>query len=127
MDSIYSSGAAFYNENGVGKIYVPTTQEVSNLNSELLQGRHAVDFLRVGDKYGVSQNEDTPRVIGFTGVTCNKANVTESDINSIKTKTRVTETEASCAHILDTASIIKIGNLVIKSSDNGDGLLIGLE
>lgn len=127
MNPVYSSGAAFYNESGEGKVYVSSRDEVTNLNSELLQGKHAVDFLRVGARYGVSQDENTPKVIGFTGVTHNKTDVIENDINGIKTKTGVTETESSCVHILDAASTIKIGNLVIKSSNGGNGLLIGLE
>ncbi len=124
MNPIYTNGAALYNENGVGKLAVKTTQEVENLNSEFLQGKHASDFLGVGEGYGITQSGKT---MNLTGTTENKNNVTENVEGGTKDEHNVTETLRGLTKVFDTASVIKIGNLVIKSSDNGNGILVGIE
>lgn len=127
MDPIYNNGAVLYNDNGVGKLALNSRDQVNNLNAELLQGKHANDFLSIGEDYGIIQDDSDPKNLEFVGITHVKNNVTENETNSTKTKNRVTENEINCTHVFDTTSVIKIGNLVIKSSDNGNGILIGIE
>ena len=96
--SVYSSGASFQG----GAVKVTDQSVVSNLNVSKLQGKEPVDFIKTTN-FGLSQSTG---IIGATGVTVSSVGVTKN---------------------YDTTSIIKIGNVIIKSSDNGNGILVGIE
>lgn len=97
--SVYSSGASFQG----GALKVTDQGKVENLNASKLEGRGANDFIKTTN-FGLSQS--TGGVIGATGVTVSSVGVTKN---------------------YDTTSTIKIGNVIIKSSDNGNGILVGIE
>lgn len=98
-ESVYDKGAAFLQ----GKLKVTDASQVENLNASALQGKQPKDFLQLGTTFGITQSNKSTALSGVT-VTQNSVNV-----------------------VADTNSIFKIGNVVIKSSDNGNGILIGIE
>lgn len=97
--SIYNNGASFQNENTPGKLYVTDRDMVDNLNAELFQYKEPADFLCI---------DKTP------------SDSTYGIKQSGKTITMTGETVK-----LDSSSEIRIGYLVIKSADGGNGILIG--
>lgn len=101
----YTNGASFQRD----KLVVTNTGVVGNLNASYLQGKTPSDFVQVGNGFGITQS--STGVIGVTGVTTNVNSSTTNITNSIVN--------------IDTGSAIKIGNLLIQSSSNGDGILIG--
>lgn len=97
---IYASGASF--QQG-GILTVTDTNVVKNLNASQVQGKEPKDFIQIGSSYGLSQ---TGKTIEATGVNVSNA---------------------STSIDFDANSTIKIGNVIIKSSDSGNGILIGIE
>ena len=97
--SIYNNGASFQNENNTpGKLYVTDRSMVSNLNAELFQNKEPADFLCIDKSSSATYGiKQSGKTITMTGETIN----------------------------LDNSSEIRIGNLVIKSADGGNGILIG--
>ena len=103
IDAPYTNGAVLANG---GSLKVTDANRVENLNSSLLQGRDPSDFLQIGSDFVNS------------GITQNGANITANSVNVSNT---------GVTYIFDTGSTIKIGNVIIKSSDSGNGILVGLE
>ena len=99
-DGVFESGSNFYQVNGEGSLKVTDRNEVANLNAEMLQGIHKTDILKQGTVDNVNYG------ISQNGKTLDMSG---EEIN------------------LDTNSQIKIGNIVIKSSPNGNGILVGIE
>lgn len=97
--NIYNNGASFQNENTPGKLYVTDRSMVSNLNAELFQNKEPADFLCIDKSSSASTYgiKQSGKTITMAGETIN----------------------------LDSNSEIRIGNLVIKSADGGNGILIG--
>ena len=84
----------------VGALKVTDRNKVVNLNAEMLDGTHKTDFLKQGTVDNVNYGiSQNGKTLSMSGETIN----------------------------LDTASQIKIGNIIIKSSNNGNGILIGIE
>lgn len=98
--SIYDSGAAFLQG---GKLQVTDKNEVDNLNAHQLQGKEPKDFIQTGSVFGLTQSGKTATAAGVT--------VSNTSVN----------------YNFDANSTIKIGNVVIKSSNGGNGILIGIE
>ena len=103
--SDYTNGASFQG----GSLKVTDTVKVENLNASYLQGKVPSNFLQLGNDFGVTQNA---KVLGATGVTANLSSSAANIINNSSVN-------------LDESSEIKIGNLLIKSSSDGFGILIG--
>ena len=98
---IYSNGAVLYNDeddDNKGRLQVTSTQQVDNLNASFLQGKVPSDFI---------QNVAS----GSTGMH-------QDDASNLTVKNET---------IKLVNSAIKIGNIILRSADNGDGLLIGRE
>lgn len=95
--TVYSSGASFQK----GALKVTDTGVVENLNAKRLQGKEPADFVKTTG-FGITQNTGA---IEVNNLTISKTGVSE---------------------IFDSSSQIKIGNVVIKASDN-NGILIGIE
>ena len=97
---IYENGSVLTQGGG---LQVTDTKVVKNLNASQVQGKEPKDFIQIGSDYGLSQTDKT---IEITGVSVSN---TSTSIN------------------FDANSAIKIGNVIIKSSDSGNGILIGIE
>lgn len=97
--ALYDNGASFQTVDSKGKLYVKDRGMVENLNSEMLDGTHKADFLKQGTVDGVNY-----------GISQNGKSLSLSAVTTT----------------MDTTSQIKLGNIIIKSSDNGNGILIGI-
>lgn len=96
MAGIYDNGASFRSG---GKLYVTDPNKVDNLNAEKLQDETPESFVKTSSAvHGASGISQSGNSLSMTGETI----------------------------VLDTSSQIKIGNIIIKSSDNGNGILIGI-
>ena len=103
----YTGGASFQG----GALKVTDTNVVNNLNVSKLQGKQPTDFI------GTDNNVPT----GTTGTFGLKQNGKTINVNNVS----VGNTGVICS--FDNTSKIKIGNIIIQSSDNNKGILIGLE
>ena len=100
---LYDNGASFQGSS----LYVNNGNVVSNLNASKLQGKTPSDFINKDGETGLTQSG---KIIGLNGVTMNASSSVMNFSGNIN---------------LDTTSEIKLGNLIIKSSDSGYGILIG--
>ena len=107
--SDYTGGASFQGD----KLVVTNTGVVGNLNASFLQGKVPTDFLQLGNNFGITQTAaGNTKGVNVTGV--------------------VTNLSSSATHVqnssidFDANSEIKIGNLIIKSSNGGNGILVGI-
>ena len=97
--ALYDNGASFQIQNDKGKLYVTDRGKVVNLNAEMLDGTHKTDFLKQGTVDNVDYGiSQNGKTLNITGVSAT----------------------------MDENSQIKLGNITIKSSDNGNGILIGI-
>ena len=97
---IYENGSVLTQGGG---LQVTSTNVVKNLNASQVQGKEPKDFIQTGNDYVLSQDAKTIEAAG------------------------VSVSNASTSINFDTNSTIKIGNVIIKSSDSGNGILIGIE
>ena len=93
---LYDNGASF---RGNGRLYVTDQNKVENLNADSLHGEIPESFVKTSSA-----------VSGASGIS-----------QSGNTLDMVGETI-----VFDKTSQIKIGNIIIKSSDNGNGILVGI-
>ena len=99
--AVYSSGAAFYTANNIGKLKTTSREKVDNLNAELLQGETPSSFIKTS-----SAASGASRITQGT--------------NTLTFNNEVVQFTGADAKI-------KIGNVVIKSSADGNGILVGIE
>ena len=99
INAPYTNGAVLASG---GRLQVTDQNQVENLNASRLQGKVPTDFVNVGSSYGITQNGK---------------NVAASS---------VTVANTGVTYTFDVNSTIKIGNVVIKSSDEGKGILVGI-
>ena len=94
--ALYDNGASLRSG---GKLYVTDPSKVENLNADKLRGETPDSFIKTSNA-----------AQGGSGISQsgNQLNMTGENIT------------------LDLTSQIKIGNIIIKSSDNGNGILIGI-
>lgn len=95
--TVYSTGASFQG----GALKVTDAGKVDNLNAEKLQGKEPVDFVKTTG-FGITQNTGS---IGVSGLNISNTGVIET---------------------FDKNSQIKIGNVIIKATDNS-GIIIGID
>lgn len=100
MANEFTDGSKFYHINQKGSISVTDRSPVANLNAEMLEGAHKTDFVKQGT-------------------------VDSVDYGIVQEGKSISMTGESIA--LDVTSKLKVGNIVIKPSDNGNGILIGIE
>ena len=98
--ALYDNGASFETVDSKGKLYVKDRGMVDNLNAEMLDGTHKSDFLKQGTVDSVNYGiQQTGKTLSATGVSL----------------------------VFDETSQFKLGNIVIKPSNGGRGVLIGFE
>ena len=97
MPDVYSSGASFQG----GALKVTDAQKVDNLNAEKLQGETPDSFIKTASAASSA-----------SGISQSGNNLTMSD---------------EIVQFTGSGSKVKFGNIVIKASSDGDGILIGIE
>lgn len=102
INAPYTNGAVLSNG---GRLQVTDQGKVDNLNAEKLQGRTPGGFIQTNNGFVTTGLTQDGTGIAASGITVNNTNVRQT---------------------FDEDSVIKIGNTVVKASNNG-GILIGIE